>query len=481
MSFVPTGVPGARPRTAWADRVRVLGDASGVDTAQLAALLEAEQARSAQTLFTVTPAEELDEISRWARLADAAWCGQVRAVVAAYNRASRTDREFLSCEVALGLNLTDSAAQDLVATALLAASLPGLVDSVETGRLTVRHVYAVLGALDGCGLGADEQAAVVLVALARYHGHTPAQLGALVRKLVLTVDQVAASVREADKTANRRVRFRAVEDGQGLLTARGPLAMIEAIRASLEHTLPLTVEPGDTRNRDAREFDLLTDLLTGGWLGGNGGDGSGGWDAVIVIPHDVATTTETQPETEAPTEAATEPDRAPERQLAEIPGLGPVLPDTAREILAHARTVTRLLIDPTTGEVLDVTAPLPGPAARATDTDPHTWLRQLERLPVRGLPSSTSSYRPSPRLRRFVTARDRCCVFPGCTRPAIRCDLDHRTAWPHGPTSPENLHALCRRHHRAKQAVFTVLRLPDGTTRWIHRGGWYFDRPPERY
>jgi hypothetical protein len=44
-----------------------------------------------------------------------------------------------------------------------------------------------------------------------------------------------------------------------------------------------------------------------------------------------------------------------------------------------------------------------------------------------------------------------------------------------------NLAPLCRRHHRAKQAVFTVLRLPDGTTRWITRGGWWFDRQPQGY
>jgi hypothetical protein len=452
----------------------VLGDASGVDTARLAGLVEAERDRVEHTLFTVTPAEELDEISRWARLADAAWCGQVRAIVAAHNRASALEREFLSCEVALGLNLSDSSASDLIATGLLAASLPGLVESVETGRLTVRHVYAVLGALDGAGLGADEQAAVVLVALARYATHTPAQLGALVRRLVLTVNTAAAEARETDKTTHRRLRFRAIEDGQGLLTARGPLAMIEAIRASLDATLPLAVEDGDTRNRDAREFDLFTDLLTGGWLGSGS---TGGWDAVIVMPHDIARGTD---QTAQPMDAPGTPDPEPERQLAEIPGLGPVLPDTARELLAHARTVTRILLDPY-GHVLDVSDPLPGPATRTTDHDPHTWLRQLERLPVRGIPTGTHGYRPTPRLRRYLTARDRTCCFPGCTRPAVRCDLDHWIPWPLGQTDPDGLHALCRRHHRAKQATFTVVRLPDGTTRWIHRGGWWFDRPPGRY
>ena len=81
----------------------------------------------------------------------------------------------------------------------------------------------------------------------------------------------------------------------------------------------------------------------------------------------------------------------------------------------------------------------------------------------------------------YVQAAHRTCSFPHCRRPAADTDLDHLMAWPHGPTDPMNLHPLCRRHHRAKQAVFTVVRLDDGTTRWITRGGWWFDRPPPTY
>jgi hypothetical protein len=72
-------------------------------------------------------------------------------------------------------------------------------------------------------------------------------------------------------------------------------------------------------------------------------------------------------------------------------------------------------------------------------------------------------------------------VFPGCTRPARRTDVDHRLPWPLGLTDPDELQCLCRRHHRAKQAIFTVLTLPDGTIRWITRGGWWFDRRPQGY
>ena len=86
-----------------------------------------------------------------------------------------------------------------------------------------------------------------------------------------------------------------------------------------------------------------------------------------------------------------------------------------------------------------------------------------------------------PRLRRFREARDRTCVYPGCGRPAMRCDKDHRDPWPWGATSAANGQCLCRHHHRAKQAVFTVTLESDGSYRWTTRGSWHFHRHPKGF
>ncbi|GHE07435.1 HNH endonuclease signature motif containing protein [Klenkia taihuensis] len=68
-----------------------------------------------------------------------------------------------------------------------------------------------------------------------------------------------------------------------------------------------------------------------------------------------------------------------------------------------------------------------------------------------GQPPPTPAYRPTAAQRRFVTARDRGCRHPGCSRPAIWTDLDHVVAHDvGGATDCANLCTLCRRHHRLK-------------------------------
>jgi hypothetical protein len=69
----------------------------------------------------------------------------------------------------------------------------------------------------------------------------------------------------------------------------------------------------------------------------------------------------------------------------------------------------------------------------------------------RTLPAST---------RRALEARDRQCVFPGCTRPLSWCDGHHLVWWTRGgATALPNLALLCRPHHRM-----------------VHEEGWMLER-----
>ncbi|OKH68680.1 hypothetical protein EB73_15345, partial [Mycobacterium sp. SWH-M3] len=75
-------------------------------------------------------------------------------------------------------------------------------------------------------------------------------------------------------------------------------------------------------------------------------------------------------------------------------------------------------------------------------------------------------YRPSAKLAAWVRMRDMTCMFPGCDRPAERCDVDHTEPYPGGPTHPSNTKCLCRIHHllkvRREARVFRMgVRDPD--------------------
>jgi Domain of unknown function (DUF222) len=64
----------------------------------------------------------------------------------------------------------------------------------------------------------------------------------------------------------------------------------------------------------------------------------------------------------------------------------------------------------------------------------------------------STGYRPPPRLREHVIARDVTCRSPVCRQPAWRADLDHTVAYDRGGrTCSCNLGGACRRDHQLKQ------------------------------
>jgi hypothetical protein len=80
---------------------------------------------------------------------------------------------------------------------------------------------------------------------------------------------------------------------------------------------------------------------------------------------------------------------------------------------------------------------------------------------------TTKAYRPPKAIADFVTTRDGTCRMWGCSRAAERCDVDHARPWPDGETTPTDLEALCRRHHRFKQQNrWRPVLQPDGTLTW---------------
>ncbi|WP_432476394.1 DUF222 domain-containing protein [Nocardioides sp. GXQ0305] len=87
----------------------------------------------------------------------------------------------------------------------------------------------------------------------------------------------------------------------------------------------------------------------------------------------------------------------------------------------------------------------------------HTHTQVVVR-PVLDLAAHLSApgYEPGEELREQVVQRDRTCLFPWCSRPARRCQVDHVVPYDHadpdagGKTESPNLAALCVHHHRLK-------------------------------
>jgi hypothetical protein len=75
--------------------------------------------------------------------------------------------------------------------------------------------------------------------------------------------------------------------------------------------------------------------------------------------------------------------------------------------------------------------------------------------------AATAAYRPPPRIRELVEARDRTCRQPTCRQPAAHADLDHTVAHHKGGlTCPCNLGGRCRTHHKIKQEPGWILTQP---------------------
>ena len=89
-------------------------------------------------------------------------------------------------------------------------------------------------------------------------------------------------------------------------------------------------------------------------------------------------------------------------------------------------------------------------------------------------------YTPTQALADFVRCRDLTCRFPGCDKPATRCDIDHTIPYSDGGTThASNLASLCRLHHLIKTFWhWSDQQLPDGTLIWTSPSGQTYVTTP---
>ena len=240
--------------------------------------------------------------------------------------------------------------------------------------------------------------------------HTATELRAWLRRLTTRLEPQHHEERSRDAANNRRVHIDHRDDGVSELWALLPTAQAAAIDALLGGSL-LGKESDDTRTSDQFMADEVSRRLLAG------ADGEPAIKATIAV---------TIPATSL-AGLSDEPGTSVDGQW--------VLPAwMVRELAARTGTLFHRVITDPAGRVLDVTK-----LGRFAPAD----------------------------LEFGLEVRDGVCQFPTCTRPATRCDKDHRVPWPHGPTSGQNMWSLCRRHHRTKTAgIFNATLDENGHATW---------------
>ena len=348
-----------------------------------------------------------------------------------------------AAEVAAAMNLSPMAASYVVSDAeALDRRLPKVAVLLAEGRTDWRTVQLIIRRTE---LVTERQL------IARLDESLSARIGtwqAWSRQRV--VNAVDATVRDIDADGarerrqvaedQRQVRITALDNGMAEVHATVTAAAAAALGRRLSQ-LAAQVCAGDPRTMDQRRADALGALPHGMTLacacGQSGcltrtGQGCAAPGGVAVVINVVATEATVSGDSERP---------------GYLEGHGVIDAEQVRA-LAAAAAALRVI-------------------------DPVTSAEQALR------------YQPSAALERAVRCRDLTCRFPGCSRPAVVCDLDHTIPFHHqdpaagGLTVFENLKCLCRQHHRLKTfGGWRDEQLADGTVLWTSPTGQTYRTSP---
>ena len=218
----------------------------------------------------------------------------------------------------------------------------------------------------------------------------------------------------------------------------------------------------------------------------------------------------------------------------EMPGIGPLDPDLARDLAAAAARTARstwcVTVTDQDGHAIGHGCARPAPARSRTNPPKHqkpgttsgpdpppggpsftftatdqpgppggygTWTLstgtpgQRDLLIALGpIPNGECDHRheakghdPGVLLRHLAQVRHATCTGPGCRRPAERCDFEHNIPYEAGGrTCLCNGNPTCRYDHRAKQDPrWNAEQLPTGHVRWTTPSGRQYLTEPTRY
>ena len=387
-------------------------------------------------------------------------------------------------EVALATGTSEYAAgMRLNAATALERRLPRTRGAFRAGAVDWPKVAAIVdatsGLTDAVAQAVDAEVLARLSDSAAGLGTATMTVPALRKLLAEAVarhhPQAADNARRA--VDQRRVVFTPAADGMTELWALLPALPAAQAQAVLRELAEAAAGPDDGRTADQRRADTLLDLLIGrAWLADP--------EPLADSSADRARTAEAAERPDQPSEPDQHPDRPAGARRATM---GQACSQVRPQILVTVGLSTLLGLSQDPGHLAGY-GPLPAEMIREVAAS-GTWRcaivddRQGTLLGL-GRSTYTPDYRPGRPLQRHLTVRDQTCTFPGCRQPAHRCDHDHRTRFPTGPTCECNVSPLCRHHHRLKhRAGFTPTTStdpghPPGTVTWTTPAGRRYHRAP---
>ncbi len=334
-----------------------------------------------------------------------------------HDRRTDTVDEFAAAQLAAALTLSGWSADRLQSTALGLEHLPGTKAALRAGTLDLPRAQVIAEAT----MSLEEATARAVEDRVLPHAgqQTRAQLDRSLTRAVHALAPVTM-VEQAQVAAEDRCTW-LTHDGTGASTfaVRGPTHDVLRLHAAVD-AVARTLELA-SGSLDQRRFDACTHVA----------------NAILDHP-ELPSTRFGSPGLVLLTTPG---------QPAELLGAGPVTDNVAARLIddPHCRVV------PAT--------PAPKPPC------------QHEHDPGYSVPATTA---------RHVILRDRTCRFPGCRQPAHRCDMDHTTPYPVGPTCACNLGALCRHHHRLKTLGGWKLEQPTpGHFTWTAPTGHHYRVAPD--
>jgi hypothetical protein len=338
--------------------------------------------------------------------------------------------DFTDCEIAVALSLSQPAAQRVVSTARrLTSHLPRTLAALSAGTL---GYLATLRIVEGAAeLDSEQCRRLERLVLPTAAGKAPGLIARAVRKAVARIDAeaLARDQRKAKQDAFFDVSADdGLETGLGHVSGQGPHVEAAVVRAAVEAWARAAKAKGDPRSLDQLRWAALHDwsarYLTGrdpahvcdSGIAGGRAPTSHGSPIVINIAVDLTTFLGL---TSHP---------------LEILGTGALIPAAALADLIPDAGFRRMLTDPATGHLLDLS--------------PHI-------------------YRPSAEMGRFIQLLHVTSSGPNSTVPATDVDIDHGEPFDPGLTIRDNLHPPNRKWHNAKTVGgWTVKQNSDRTWTW---------------